>query len=276
LIIDLSPLNKFIICKSFKMETTRLLISMLRQGQYVIRIDLKDAYFHIPIASAFKRYLRFAYQDRVYEFRALPFGLNVAPRIFTKVFRQIAAIFRDKGWHCHHYIDDWLFFADTSTQLEFRLPQILDTFFRLGVQVNFKKSELTPTQVFQHLGVQFNLIWGIMAPSVQVHRDIGCQVHLLGSPRVTLRQVMSLTGLLCAVMHQVQWGRAHIHPLVYFLNQTFFLRGLSPKHLDRQVQLPATLLPHLRWWLRPDIWQEIPIMPPLVQAHFYTDASLQG
>ena len=48
-VIDLSPLNKFIKTTKFKMETPRSVLAAIREGDWMVSIDLKDAYFHIPI-----------------------------------------------------------------------------------------------------------------------------------------------------------------------------------------------------------------------------------
>ena len=58
-IIDLSSLNVFMHCPSFTMETPRSILGALQQGQWLTSLDLKDAYFHIGINPADRRYLRF-------------------------------------------------------------------------------------------------------------------------------------------------------------------------------------------------------------------------
>ena len=47
----------------------------------------------IPIQQASRRYLRFLHQGIIWQFRALPFGLNTAPRVFTKVTAPFARDF---------------------------------------------------------------------------------------------------------------------------------------------------------------------------------------
>ena len=56
-IIDLSSLNVFVHCPSFTMETPRSILRALQQGQWLTSLDLKDAYFHIGIHPADRRYL---------------------------------------------------------------------------------------------------------------------------------------------------------------------------------------------------------------------------
>ena len=55
-IIDLSSLNVFVHCPSFTMETPRSILRVLQQGQWLKSLDLKDAYFHIGIDPADRRY----------------------------------------------------------------------------------------------------------------------------------------------------------------------------------------------------------------------------
>ena len=70
-------------CTSFYMFTTSSVLSTVRKGDYAFKIDLQDAYFHVPIHPSSRKYLRFAFENKVYQFRVLPFGLNTAPQNFT-------------------------------------------------------------------------------------------------------------------------------------------------------------------------------------------------
>ena len=81
-IIDISVLNTHIQCPSSKMETTGPFLRALT-GQWLTSLDLKDAYFHIPIYPPHRRYLRFCHEG-VWQVRALPFGLNTTPNVVHK------------------------------------------------------------------------------------------------------------------------------------------------------------------------------------------------
>ena len=74
-IIDLSRLNKHIVCPHFKMETVQSIRQSLQPGEWCTQIDIKDAYLHIPVQRKFRKYLRFAVDGVVYEFKTLPYGL---------------------------------------------------------------------------------------------------------------------------------------------------------------------------------------------------------
>ena len=78
-ILDLSKLNLFLKTEKFKVETPETIRTSLQQGEWVTSIDFKDAYFHVPIQEQSRKYQRFHVQGQTYQFRALPFGLSIAP-----------------------------------------------------------------------------------------------------------------------------------------------------------------------------------------------------
>ena len=51
-ILDLSPLNNLISCPTFRMTTTSDIRRVLPRNSYTAFIDIKDAYWHIPMSSA--------------------------------------------------------------------------------------------------------------------------------------------------------------------------------------------------------------------------------
>ena len=86
-VIDLSHLNDFVQLTPFKMETVASVLLSVREGDFLASLDLKDAYFQIPIHGSSRKLLRFMSEGTVYQFKALCFGLSTAPQVFTRVFR---------------------------------------------------------------------------------------------------------------------------------------------------------------------------------------------
>ena len=60
---------------------------MLEKGEYLITIDLKDAYLAVPIAKKMFKFLTFQVGSEHYSFHRLSFGLAFAPYIFTKFLK---------------------------------------------------------------------------------------------------------------------------------------------------------------------------------------------
>ena len=69
-VIDLSRLNGWVELSSFRMETAQSVLRSLRPGDWMVSLDLQDAYLQVPVHPASRRYLRFCVGDAVFQFRA--------------------------------------------------------------------------------------------------------------------------------------------------------------------------------------------------------------
>ena len=52
-------------------------------------VDLKDAFFTIPINEAYQKYFMFEWLEKNYKFIAMPNGFSDPMRVFTKVSKPI-------------------------------------------------------------------------------------------------------------------------------------------------------------------------------------------
>ncbi|KAI2657031.1 hypothetical protein H4Q32_021090 [Labeo rohita] len=84
-ILDLRALNRSLLRLPFKMLTMKRMLTCIRPQDWFAVIDLKDAYFHVSILPRHRPFLRFAFEGRAYQYKVLPFGLSLSPRVFTKV-----------------------------------------------------------------------------------------------------------------------------------------------------------------------------------------------
>jgi hypothetical protein len=107
-VIDRSILNTFLLVPHFKMETNRPIRSCIHPGMWTINLDLMDAYFHITIAPPFRKFLRFVWDNTVYQFRTLPFGISTAPLFFSRVLQTVIAHLHTLSIQIHSYVDDSL------------------------------------------------------------------------------------------------------------------------------------------------------------------------
>ena len=67
-VINLKALNKFIVEEHFKMEGFHMVKDLIKPGDWLAKIDLKNAYFLVPVHPSHQRFLQFQWQDRLYQF----------------------------------------------------------------------------------------------------------------------------------------------------------------------------------------------------------------
>ena len=169
-VINLKPFNQFLVKKTFKMDHLKVIIKVMQQGDWTVSIDLTDAYMHIPIRQSHQRFLRFAVDNQVWQFRALPFGPTTAPRIFTKLVSVVVQYLRQQGVQIWTYLDDWILTHQNPNQLLAHRDIVLNTLVRLGFLPNLIKSDLVPSQDVNFIGAWF-LLNPSSGPSSDFERD---------------------------------------------------------------------------------------------------------
>ena len=75
---------------------------------HMASVDLRDAYYSIPIAIEDRKYLMFEWQGSYYQFTCLPNGLACTPRMFTKILKPVYSHLRMLGHTFMGHIDDSL------------------------------------------------------------------------------------------------------------------------------------------------------------------------
>ena len=248
------------------METPETIRTSLLVGEWVTSIDFKDAYFHIPIHSQSRKYMRFHIQGQSYQFKALPFGLSTAPMEFTVVAKEVKLIALQRGIRIHQYLDNWLMRA-TSHQTCLQHTQTLVALCReLGWLVNKEKSELDPKQVFNFVGYQLDLREGAVRPTPECWQTLTDKI-------LSVRQFMPLIGLLIATEKQVHQGRLDMRPIQWHLKNNWRV----PESLEKMIPFPRSLHPRLRWWLEEsNVLSGQPIHPLKHALQIFTDASKEG
>lgn len=145
-IFNLKELNKFINPPHFKLEDIRSALGLVSPGDYLGTLDLKDAYFLVPIYSKHKKFLRFRFQGRLYQFSVLPFGLCSSPYIFTKIMKPVLNKLRLDGALLVLYLDDFLFVNKSKIECEGNIKTAVRFLENLGFVINFQKSSLTASK----------------------------------------------------------------------------------------------------------------------------------
>ena len=89
------------------MLRTADVLQAIGKDVWFTKIDLKDAYFHIPIAPHHRQFLRFAFKGRAYQFRSFrSFGISLAPQISTRFVAAALPPLQENGMLILSYLDD--------------------------------------------------------------------------------------------------------------------------------------------------------------------------
>lgn len=76
------------------MENIRSALCLVKKGCWMASIDLKDAYYSVPIYSTDRKFLKFMWKGQWFQYTCLPSGLLSAPRVFTKLLKPVFSTLR--------------------------------------------------------------------------------------------------------------------------------------------------------------------------------------
>ena len=213
----------------------------------VAKLDLKDAYFTLPIQQKDRKYNRFRRKGKLFQFQILPFGLSSAPWVFTRVMKAPMTFLRRHAFKSVVYLDD---ISLVNLQGQAR-PKTLATAWLLdhpGFIISWKKSSEHPSQKVEFLGFivhTVNLL--VTLPQVKVDKVISICTDLLERKGCTLRTLASLisklqnasTAILPALLHFRMMQMANIRAL-----------AREQQNYAANLILPESALSEMRWWVR--------------------------
>ena len=246
-------------------------LEQLAEGQ----VDLKDAYFTIPIHPQHQQYLKFTVSRQCFQFTCLPFGLSCAPWTFTKVMKPLMALLRAWGVRIIIYIDDMLVLAESRELAAQQLETLLFLLEALGFIVNTEKSHLYPIQKLEFLGLLVDsqsLQLALPREKLgQIRREAGllCRKQL-----VTTRQLSQFVGKLNAATQALL-----VAPLFYRALQRDLQKALlqGDQNYNQPVLLSKEAPEELDWWQNHlTNWNGRTVSRTPAQVVIQSDASLTG
>lgn len=158
MILNLKNLNQYANKIHFKMDTLNTITKLVEQDCFMASIDLKDAYYSIPIATSDRKYLKFSWKGQLYQFTCLPNGLSCGPRKFTKLLKPALSQLHLRGHISSGYIDDLYLQGKTYKDC---VHNVIDTVVQidsLGLITHPDKSVFDPSQQLVILGFVLNSV----------------------------------------------------------------------------------------------------------------------
>ena len=71
--INLKDLNQFLAFDHFNVESLQTAKDLIQERDWMIKLDLKEAYHSVPVTPDHQRYLAFLLDGKCYVFCVLPF-----------------------------------------------------------------------------------------------------------------------------------------------------------------------------------------------------------
>lgn len=279
-ILNLKLLNCFIPKMHFKMEDYRTTCKLLQTNWFMATIDLKESYLLIPIHTESRKYLRFQYtaapdSDDVitYEFNAMPYGLSIAPRCFTKIVREVITYLRNRGYKSVSYLDDICCLGNTYAECLRNVKETIALFECLGFVINYEKSQLQPKTNCKFLGFIYDSTQMTLSLPLEKRNNVTRLVkRFLKLPIVTIREYSQLIGTLVAACPAARYG--WLYTKILERQKYIFLKQYGS--YEAKVQLSANILDDLNWW-RDNVYKtSSPIKNPSYAMEIFTDASRTG
>ncbi len=275
--LDLRGLNEHVEKRYFKLESLTTVWGLLQKGDFMTKIDIKDAYLHVPIAPEHRALFRFNWKGATFEFQCLCFGLTSAPRSFTRLFKPVLARLRSEGIRLVIYLDDILVMAHSEELCRKHTHRVVEVLAEFGWIINWKKSETSPAQQRTYLGVLIDS--QVMTSSLteeRLRRLIESVTQMLDANRrglLLLRSAAKTLGQMSAAVVGLSLARLKERPLLKAV-QRALAAGAS---WDTPIILEHETVEACSWWLHQmREWNGVSLLPATPSATLTTDASADG
>lgn len=274
MILNLKSLNEKVEYQKFKMETVQTALQLISKGDYFASIDLRDAYYSIPVHKDFQKYLKFYWRETLYVFQSAAMGLAPVPRKFTKLTKPILAYLHDQGHIITSFIDDSLLMGQTKEEIYQCVMDTVRIFDDLGFTIHSEKSQFSPTQEITYLGFVLNSnSMTITLTEERKQKLLHACLGLLNNKKNKIRIVASCIGLIVASFLAVPLG-----PLYYRSLEKAKVKALVESKGDWEKSMTITTEgeAELRWWTENIHHQTAPMRRENPRITLQTDSSMTG
>ena len=246
-VVNLKCLNQFMRVEHFKMEGLHLLQDLIQPGDWMIKLDQKDAYLQVPIHPDHQKFLVFEWNNLFYQFKCLSFRLSLALSGFTKLLRPVVGFLRQVGCRLIIYLDDILLLHQDREQL-FNISQPVVSVPGTTVQREVLANPL-PTYGIFRLPPMLPVITDI-SPGRENEQDA---TKILSQGQVTVREPARFIGKAVATVRALPLAPLHYRALQFQMNAILpapYQGARLPGHekYNTRVLLDETSRADLRWW----------------------------
>ena len=158
LVVDFRQLNKKILADKFPLPRIDSILDQLGRAKYFTTLDLMAGFHQIPLAEEARKYTAFSSPDGHFQYKRLPFGLNISPNSFQRMINiALAGLTPESAFV---YIDDIVVVGCSIDHHLNNLEQIFQRLRHYNLKLNPQKCKFFRTEV-TYLGhkITNNGIW---------------------------------------------------------------------------------------------------------------------
>ena len=275
MILNLKNLNDHVFYNHFKMESLDNVLNIIQPNVWMASVDLKDAFYTVPIHQTHQKFLKFQWNNKLYKFQAMPNGYAEAMRIFTKLLKPPFSSLRQNGYSSVVFVDDTYLQGSTYENCLQNVQVTINLLRNLGFTIHAKKSILVPTQKIEFLGFTIDSKNMKLTLSGEKRSKL---IHKLETFKEmdnrTIRDIASLIGSLISTFPAIPNGPLHYRNLERF--KTHQLK-VSRGNFDASLPpLPLAAISEILWWGHNIELASRNIEVPPVDCTITTDASKLG
>lgn len=184
--VDYRRLNAVTKKDAYPIPYVSAILDRLRNARYLSSLDIKSAYWQIPVKESSRELTAFTVPGRgLFQFKRMPFGLTNAPATFQRLIDSVLGA--DLEPYVLVYLDDIVVISpDFDTHLE-TLGKVFDRLHRAGLTVNREKCQFCRSEL-RYLGYVVDR-QGLRVDPEKVEALLG-----VSSP-VNVTQVRSFVGM---------------------------------------------------------------------------------
>jgi Reverse transcriptase (RNA-dependent DNA polymerase) len=188
LVVNAKHVNLACTPRKCRYESLKMLQRIDLAGVHAIKVDLKDAYYQVPVRQADRKFFAFQFAGCYYHLNCLTFGWLNSPWFFTKVAKALVTyvrsvrtanpksaappapgqFYRNAGRTGQRaavkvlpYLDDFLFLFQDKEAATAGSTWVQQLLFWLGFTPHEKKCVWAPSTRVEHLGLIVDLDRGV-------------------------------------------------------------------------------------------------------------------
>lgn len=207
---DARKLNSLTVKDSYPLPNIQATLDMLRGASYISSIDLKSAFFQVPLAEDSRPLTAFAVPGRgLWQFKRMPFGLCNSGSTFQRLTDAVIAGLEN----CFGYLDDLVLVSSSWEEHVSLLNRVIERLERANLTVNLEKCELFKSSLVflgyvvdsQGLRASQDKIKAVVDfPRMRCQRDVRRFLGLCSYYRRFVPNFSRVAGPLCRLLQKNQ------------------------------------------------------------------------